>query len=114
MKYEDILYYKQKLKDEFNVTSFVYIRFSKELFNILLKELNVILGDNSDYIFPYKRQFTYEGVHFLEDLSYKDAEAEFSVVLTGDKLYKPHNDKFATFLIEILSENERIIKKLLE
>ncbi len=116
IKYFDILYYKNLLRENNEVTSFVYIKISEELYDIILNELSVDTKYCSQPIdiFNYQFQFKYDGMYFLRDVSLNDNKSTFYVIINGGKKYKPQHAKFATFDIDILSENERIIKKLLE
>jgi hypothetical protein len=113
MKYDDVLYYKQLLREEFNVITFVYVRISEELYDILLNELNI----NTKYtaqvldIFNYRYQFKYGDTYYLMDNKCKNTQSIFNVLVKGKH---PQNNRFAKFDIDVLSENERIIKKLLE
>lgn len=114
MKYDDVLYYKNLLRKDYDIISFVYVRISKELYKILHKELNIEhkQEQQNEYKFKYKHQFTYDMMIYLSDDFFKGTDSLFYVIIAVNNKYKPN--KFASFDIDILSENERIIKRLLE
>lgn len=70
MKYSDILYYKNKLKQQHDTNSFVYVSLSEEIFNNLVNELNINLF-NDEKLFEHKYQFIYDGTYFLLEKNLK-------------------------------------------
>lgn len=113
MKYKDVVFYKDQLKYECNVLSFIYVKISKELYYVLKNELNFKQNIN-EIDFGYKKQFVCDGMYFLLDGTCKDTKAIFHVIVNDKGNKTNFYNRFANFNIDILSENDRIIKKLLE